>query len=82
MQIKLRQVGNSIGATFPKEVLDKFGLKSGDELNLVVTSEGIQLIPFEPNFAETLSAYKEGAAKYRNAMRELAALKNTAPHNG
>lgn len=72
MEIKLRQVGNSIGTTFPKEILDKFGLKSGDKLNVVVTSEGIQLIPYESDFQETLLAYKEGAAKYRNAMRELA----------
>ncbi len=72
MQIKLRQVGNSVGATFPKEILDKFGLKSGDMLNVVVTSEGIQLIPYDSNFQETLLAYKEGAAKYRNAMRKLA----------
>lgn len=72
MQIKLRQVGNSVGATFPKEILDKFGLKSGDELNLIVTSEGIQLTPYESNFQETLLAYKQGAAKYRNAMKELA----------
>ena len=72
MQIKLRQVGNSVGATFPKEILDKFGLKPGDMLNVVVTSEGIQLTPYESNFQETLSAYREGAAKYRNAMRELA----------
>lgn len=72
MQIKLRQVGNSIGATFPKEVLDKFGLKVGDELNIIVTASGIELTPFDPNFSETISAYKEGAAKYRNAMKELA----------
>ena len=37
-----------------------------------VTNEGIKLIPYESDFQETLLAYKEGAAKYRNAMRELA----------
>lgn len=82
MEIKLRQVGNSIGTTFPKEILDKFGLKSGDKLNVVVTNEGIKLIPYESGFQKTLLAYKEGAAKYRNAMKELAVLKDTAPHNG
>ena len=47
-------------------------LKPGDELNVVVTSEGIQLIPYDSNFQEALLAYKQGAAQYRNAMRELA----------
>ena len=37
-----------------------------------LVSMGIQLIPYDSNFQETLLAYKEGAAKYRNAMRELA----------
>ncbi len=72
MQIKLRKVGNSVGTTFPKEVLERFGLKPGDELNVIVTSEGIQLIPYDSNFQDYLAAYKEGSAKYRNAMRELA----------
>lgn len=72
MQIKLRQVGNSVGVTFNKEILDKFGLKAGDELNIVVTNQGIQLIPYETDFQETLLAYKKGSAKYRNAMRDLA----------
>jgi putative addiction module antidote len=72
MQVKLRKIGNSIGATFPKEVLDRFGLKEGDELNLILTAEGIQLMPYDPNFKKMMEAYKEGGAKYRNAMRQLA----------
>ena len=71
MDTKLRKIGNSVGVTLPKEVLDKYGLKEGDTINIVLTTEGIQLSPFDPNFDAVMKAYKEGKAKYRNAMREL-----------
>ncbi|PSB00530.1 AbrB/MazE/SpoVT family DNA-binding domain-containing protein [Merismopedia glauca] len=72
MQIKLRKVGNSIGTSFPKEVLDRFGLKEGDTLDLIVNNDGIQLVAHDPNFDRVMAAYKAGASQYRNALRELA----------
>ncbi len=72
MQVKLRKVGNSIGTSFPKEVLDRLGLKDGDILELIVNHDGIQLIAHDPNFDRVMEAYKTGASQYRNALRELA----------
>jgi putative addiction module antidote len=72
MQVKLRKVGNSIGTSFPKEVLDQLGLVEGDLMNLVITDDGIKLVIHDPNFDKVMQAYKEGASQYRNAMRELA----------
>jgi putative addiction module antidote len=72
MQVKLRKVGNSIGTSFPKEILDRLGLKDGDVMNLVVTDNGIKLVAHDPNFDKVMEAYKEGASQYRNAMRQLA----------
>ena len=72
MQIKLRKVGNSIGTTFPKEILDKFNLREGDTLSLIVMEDGIKLMTYDPNFAKVMEAYKQGASQYRNAMRQLA----------
>jgi putative addiction module antidote len=72
MEIKLRKVGNSIGTSFPKEVLDRLGLVEGDTMNLVVTDDGIKLVIHDPNFDKVMAAYKSGATQYRNAMRELA----------
>ena len=71
MEIKLRKVGNSIGTSFPKEVLDRLGLVEGDTMNLVVTDDGIKLVVHDPNFDNVMAAYKLGSAQYRNAMREL-----------
>jgi putative addiction module antidote len=72
MQVKLRKVGNSIGTSFPKEVLERLGLKDGDTLELIVNNDGIQLIAHDPNFDAVMAAYKTGASQYRNALRELA----------
>jgi putative addiction module antidote len=71
MRIKLRKIGNSIGTTFPQEILNKFHLREGDTLNLVVMENGIKLVIHDPNFKQIMEAYQQGASQYRNAMREL-----------
>lgn len=48
MQVKLQKVGNSIGTTFPKEILDKLDWQEGDALTLVEVEDGIKLIASEP----------------------------------
>jgi putative addiction module antidote len=72
MQVKLIKIGRSIGTIFPKEVLDQLGLNDGDTLELIVSSEGIQLVTHDPNFDLVMEAYQTGASQYRNALRELA----------
>jgi putative addiction module antidote len=72
MQVKLIKIGSSIGTIFPKEVLDQLGLNDGDTLELIVSSEGIQLVAHDPNFDLVMEAYQTGASQYRNALRELA----------
>ncbi len=68
----IRQIGNSLGATFPKDMLDRLHLGKGDKVYLVETPEGLLVTPYDPDFAAAMEAYQEGAATYRNALRELA----------
>lgn len=68
----LRPFGNSVGVTIPKSMLDRMHVGSGDKLHLVETEKGLLLTPFDPDFEAMMAAYAEGAAKYRNASRELA----------
>jgi bifunctional DNA-binding transcriptional regulator/antitoxin component of YhaV-PrlF toxin-antitoxin module len=53
-------------------MLERYKLKEGDRVHLIETENGILISPFDPDFAEAMSVYEEGAARYRNAMRELA----------
>jgi len=68
----IRQVGNSLGTTFPKEMLDRMHLGKGDTIYIVETANGLLLTPFDPEFSKAMAVYEKGAAKYRNALRELA----------
>lgn len=68
----LRAVGNSTGVTIPKAMLDRLHVGNGDKLHLVETEQSILLTPFDPRFEAVMAAYAEGAALFRNALRELA----------
>lgn len=68
----IRAIGNSAGTTIPKAMLEHYQMSEGDRVFLVETDDGILITPFDPEFAEAMQLYEEGAKAYRNAMRELA----------
>lgn len=68
----VRRVGNSLGITLPKAVVENYRLTEGDELHLVETPEGLILTPFDPSFAEWAKSYEKTNRRYRNALRALA----------
>lgn len=68
----LKKVGGSVATVLPKAMLDRFHLDAGDEVNVIETSDGLLITPFDPDFADAMAAYDRGAKKYRNALRRLA----------
>ena len=71
-ELKLRQVGGSIGATLPKDMADRLNLGPGDRVLAVETDRGILLTPYDPTVERALAIAANAARKYRNALRELA----------
>ena len=71
-KIKIRKVGNSLGATIPKEVLEKLRVGEGDTVFVTETPDGVKLSAYDPEFEKAMAIYKQGSHKYRNAMKELA----------
>ena len=69
---KIRQSGNALGVTIPKSLLERLKLTKGDTVYLVETERGLLVTPYDPDFAEAMEVYAEGAKAYRNALRELA----------
>jgi antitoxin MazE len=71
------RVGNSLGITLPKTIVESYHLCEGDELHLIETDEGVMLTPFDPKFAEWARAYERTHKRYRNTLRALANLTGT-----
>ena len=72
MNITVRKIGNSEGIILPKEVLGRLGVRSGDTLTIVENSDGVRLTRSDSDLARQLHAAREGMAKYKDALRELA----------
>lgn len=71
-QIKLRQVGGSLGATLPKDMADRLHLEVGDSVLAIETDQGILLTPYDPTVEEGLAIAARAAKQYRHALRALA----------
>jgi len=71
-EIKLRQVGGSVGATLPKDMADRLNLGVGDRVLAVETAQGILLSPYDPTVEKALALAARAGKKYRNALRQLA----------
>jgi len=72
MRLKLRRVGNSIGAIFPKEVLTALGVSEGDDLNVTPSEGGFHISPYDREFEKQMEAARKIMKKRRNVLRELA----------
>jgi putative addiction module antidote len=70
--LKIRRIGNSLGVTLPKEILQKLNVGEGDSLFITETADGIQITPYDPDFEAAMQAFGETRKNYRNALRELA----------
>lgn len=71
-KVKVRRMGGSLGATLPKDMMERLKVEAGDDMFAVETDDGILLTPFDPKFEKAMAVYERGAGKYRNALRELA----------
>ena len=71
-ELTVRKIGNSMGVTFPKELLNKLRVSEGDKIYATETPEGILLSAYDSDFAEAMEAYAEVSSKYRNTLHQLA----------
>ena len=71
-RLKVIQVGNSLGATFTKELTTKLKVEKGDTLFVTEAPGGYRLTPYDPEFESQMEAARTIMRKRRNALRELA----------
>lgn len=72
MNVTIRKIGNSEGVIIPKEVLDRFGLKAGDSLELQAEDGALYLKPVDEDISEELNAARLFMEKYKVALKKLA----------
>jgi len=72
MELKLTNIGNSVGMILPKEARDKMNVGNGDSVYLTETPEGYKISPYDPEFDKEMDAARKLMKKRRAALRELA----------
>ncbi|MES2633709.1 MAG: AbrB/MazE/SpoVT family DNA-binding domain-containing protein [Pseudomonadota bacterium] len=70
--LKLTQVGNSVGAVFPKDLLARLELAKGDELYLTDAPDGFRITKHNPEFEQQMTVAREIMKRRRAVLRELA----------
>lgn len=71
-KVKVRRVGNSLGAILPSEVAARLHVKEGDSLSVTETPDGVQLSPYDSDFDAAMEAFERGRTRFRNTLRRLA----------
>jgi putative addiction module antidote len=71
-ELKVTTVGNSTGIVLSKELLAKLRVQKGDKLFAVETPNGIELTPYNPEFAAQMSAAEDIMHKDRDILKKLA----------
>jgi putative addiction module antidote len=73
MKIEIKKIGNSDGFILPREVMERFDLKRGQQLHLTeLAGGGFQALPYDPDFEETLKIADEIMDDYRDTLSALA----------
>jgi putative addiction module antidote len=69
---KITTIGNSVGIVLPKETLGRLKVAKGDLLYITDTPDGIQLTPYEPNFANKMAILEDVMRENRDVLHLLA----------
>ncbi|MEX0612069.1 MAG: AbrB/MazE/SpoVT family DNA-binding domain-containing protein [Pirellulales bacterium] len=70
--VKVTTVGNSSGIVLPKEVLARLRVTRGDMLHVIETPNGVELTPYDPDFAEQIDIAEQVMRSDRNVLKKLA----------
>ena len=70
--LKIIQIGNSLGVTFPKEALALLNVEKGDTVIMTPSPDGVRLSIYDSAQSQQLEAARKIMKKRRHALRELA----------
>ena len=71
-ELKLIQIGNSVGVVLPKDVLSLLRVEKGDTLFATLVPGGLRLTAHDPELEEELSLGRSFMKRYRETYKALA----------
>lgn len=69
---KIVSIGNSSGIIVPKEMLARLKVEKGDTVYLSESPHGVQITPYDEEFAQKMEAADRVTRRYRDALKKLA----------
>jgi len=72
VKLKVTTVGNSTGVILPKELLEKLRIAKGDSLYVTETPRGVELTPYDEEFAAQMEIAEAVMREDRDVLRKLA----------
>jgi putative addiction module antidote len=73
MKIEIKRIGNSEGFILPRDLMQRLGLKRGQELHITgLPGGGFQALPYDPDFEKTMEVVDEIIDEYRDTLAALA----------
>ena len=70
--LKMTQIGNSVGAIFPKELLTKLDIGKGDDIYVTESPDGYRITRSDPEFEAQMVVARELMKENWAVLRELA----------
>ena len=73
MKLEVKKIGNSDGLILPRELMQRFDIKRGQQFHVnEIAGGGLQLLPYDPDFEKTMEAADEIMDEYRDTLATLA----------
>ena len=70
--LKIRKIGNSMGAVLPKEVLSYLNVSEGDSIFITKSPDGFKITSYDPEFAKQMELAQKIMKEDRDILRALA----------
>ena len=70
--VKVVAVGNSTGVILPKEIVQRLRVEKGDTLYVLETPNGIELTPYDREFAAQMKVAESVMREDRDVLKKLA----------
>ena len=71
-KLKITTIGSSVGVVLPRSILERLRVEKGDTLYVMETPNGIELTPFDAEFAEEMEVAEKVMRENRDLLRKLA----------